>query len=93
MQAFLTIYAPINLTTDPCITVFMRASPLQGVLGPLGPTNIESSRAQHPDYWTWLHENHYAQKIYRCIGNFMSMSPRRFRARKWLRVIVGGGPN
>ena len=45
--------------------------------------------------WTWLHGNHYAQscKIYRCIGNFMSMSPVRFMAHTWLRVMVGGGPN
>ena len=47
----------------------------------LGPTNIESSRAQPLEYWICLHENHYAQgcKIYRCIGNFMSMSPGRFQ--------------
>ena len=33
VSVVITIYAPVNLMA-PCIMVFMRASPLQGVLGP-----------------------------------------------------------
>ena len=83
-------YTPVNLTAL-YIMVFMRASPLRGGLSPgtrdiCGPLEIARAFRRVPFggpqiYWTCLHENHYSQgcKIYRCIGNFMSMNPGRFQ--------------